>query len=257
MKRLMLPILMYHGLHANGTSRGRFDPVYSVKPGDFERQLDWLCANGYCSVRLDDIAVRGADKRIVISFDDGDISNREIALPLLIERGMVAEFFITTDFIGQPGMLAADDVGALVAAGMGVQSHGRTHRFLEDLDRAALDSELIDSKCRLESLGSTPVDALALPGGRGGEREREAAMLLGYRHVLTSVPGVNRGRRSGDSYERIAVTRELPLEDFAALVQWRGLRPRMARLRYRALALPKRMLGNDRYQKLRAGLLAR
>ena len=37
----------------------------------------------------------------------------EVALPLLQQRGMVAEFFITSDFIGQPGMVSADDVRRL------------------------------------------------------------------------------------------------------------------------------------------------
>ena len=50
----MLPILMYHGLHADADARGRFDPVYSVDPGRFARQLDWLQAQGYRAVLLDE-----------------------------------------------------------------------------------------------------------------------------------------------------------------------------------------------------------
>lgn len=265
-----LPVLMYHGLHANARALG-YDPVYSVRPRDFAQQLDWLCAQGYRTVRFDQFFSASAgtdgpppraakrnplpDKAIVISFDDGDASNRSVALPLLRARRMVAEFCITSDFIGRRGMLSANDVRALARAGMGVQSHGRTHRLLEDLDELTLDSELTLSKHRLEALCERSVSVLALPGGRGGSRERDAALRAGYSRVLTSVPGINRDAFSRDACERIAITRDISMDDFAALVQWRGLRPRMARLRYHALGFPKRVLGNARYERVRARLL--
>src|SRR6185312_13659935 len=187
-----LPVLMYHGLHAGGEDVGRFDPVYSVTPAGFAEQMDWLCANGYRSIRLDAVRNGAHDRCIVISFDDGDVSNVHVALPLLRERGMVAEFFITSDFIGRPGMLTARDVNALARAGMGVQSHGRSHRFLEDLDAEEMYAELRDSKQRLEGASGEPVTAIAFPGGRGAGRERDVALGLGYRHVLGSAPGANR-----------------------------------------------------------------
>jgi peptidoglycan/xylan/chitin deacetylase (PgdA/CDA1 family) len=252
-----LPVLMYHGLHAGEEDAGRFDPVYSVTPARFAEQMDWLCANGYRSVRLDAVGNGAHDRCIVISFDDGDVSNVHVALPLLRQRGMVAEFFITSDFIGQPGMLTARDVNALAQAGMGVQSHGRSHRFLEDLDAEAMYAELRDSKQRLEGASGEPVTAVAFPGGRGAGRERDAALGLGYRHVLGSVPGHNRERRRHECYERIAITRDMQLSDFVALVAWRGWKPRYARARFRLLRVPKRLLGNDRYQRLRARLLTR
>lgn len=251
-----LPVLMYHGLHASDADPGRFDPVYSVSPAEFVRQLDWLRNHGFRSVRLD-APESGADKSIVISFDDGDVSNFTVALPLLRERGMVAEFFITSDFIGQPGMLGIEQIHALADAGMGVQSHGRSHRFLEDLDAEAMYAELRDSKARLEAASGQPVTGIAFPGGRGAGRERDTALRLGFRHVLGSTPGRNRERRPHECYERIAVTRGMPLSDFAALVAWRGWRPRLAQARFRALRIPKKLLGNERYQRLRARLLAR
>lgn len=251
-----LPVLMYHGLHASDSDHGRFDPVYSVTPADFARQLDWLRTNGYRSVRLDDDG-NVDDRPIIISFDDGDVSNLTIALPLLRERGMVAEFFITSDFIGQPGMLTAQDVKTLAQAGMGVQSHGRSHRFLEDLDYETMYAELRDSKGRLEGASGAPVTAIAFPGGRGAGRERDAALGLGFRHVLGSAPGCNRARRPHECYERITITRKLPLREFASLVAWKGWRPRYVQTRFRALRVPKRLLGNERYQRLRARLLAR
>jgi peptidoglycan/xylan/chitin deacetylase (PgdA/CDA1 family) len=247
---------MYHGLHDSEVDAGCFDPVYSVAPSVFAGQLAWLVANGYRTVRLDECGI-STDRRIVLSFDDGDISNLAVALPLLREHGMVAEFFVTSDFVGRPGMLSAGDVRALADAGMGVQSHGRTHRFLEDLEDDALRGELVESKLRLEALSGREVTALAFPGGRGGQREHDAAVRAGYRHVLGSEPGVNRNKCHSERYQRIAVKRDMTMEAFGCMVAWRGLPPRVAQWRHEALAWPKRLLGNERYQRLRARLLAR
>lgn len=252
----VLPVLMYHALNPGADNTDHFDPVYSVTAATFAMQLDWLQAQGYTSVRLDN-AQSSQNKRVLISFDDGDATNLSVALPLLRARQMVAEFFITSDFVGQAGMLAADDVRELADAGMGVQSHGRSHRFLEDLTEDDMFAELRDSKLRLEAIIGRTVTAIAFPGGRGGNRECDAALRAGYRHVLGSRPGPNAGHGAHECYDRIAITRNLALRDFQALVEWRGLRPRLARARFRVLHIPKRLLGNDRYQRLRARLLAR
>lgn len=252
----MLPILMYHGVHANPAQRGCFDTVYSVEPRAFEQQLDWLAAEGYRTVRLRDVSAAMPARPVVITFDDGDISNFDVALPALARRGMVAEFFITTDFIGHEGSLTDENVRALAAAGMGIQSHGSTHRYLADLSAADMETELLYSKRRLEALVGAPVCALALPGGRGGERERSAAQRAGYQYVLNSVPGCNAHWRQGAYLQRLAITRQLPVREFAQMVQWRGMRPQLLRARYGLLVHIKRLLGNRRYERFRSRVLA-
>lgn len=253
----MLPVLMYHGLHASSDDRGRYDPVYSVRPDDFGRQLDWLLEQGYCGVRLDqvDASQRQGKRPVVITFDDGDVSNVEVALPMLLERGMTAEFFITSDFIGQAGMLSAEGVRALSAAGMGVGSHGRSHAFLEDVSPDELYAELHESRQALQGITGQAITSLALPGGRGGERERRVATALGYVDLLGSVPGPNRHRRRGQWYQRLAITRDMNLEQYADYVRWQGPRRMWLQARFHGLALPKRILGNQRYERLRARLL--
>ncbi len=250
----MLPILMYHGLHSDPNSPGRYDSVYSVHPDEFARQLDWLLEHGYDTTLLDRVE-QATSRKVVISFDDGDISNLEVALPLLRERGMCAEILITSGFLGQQGMLAATDVRTLADAGMGIGSHGRSHAFLDDLDDARLVAELLDSRQRLRELSGQCVDAIALPGGRGGARERRIALELGYRYLLGSRPGPNRHLPDGHWWQRIAVTRSLSLSQFGALVGWNGLYPLMTSGRHLALCLPKLVLGNDGYERVRARLL--
>jgi peptidoglycan/xylan/chitin deacetylase (PgdA/CDA1 family) len=248
-----LPVLMYHGLHAGPEARGHFDPVYSVDPVAFDGQLAALQALGYQTVRLRDLGGPGLPARpVVLTFDDGDASDCEVALPLLRARGMVAEFFVVSDRVGRPGWLRADQLQALARAGMGVQSHARSHRYLSDLSASELEEELAESRLRLVELGGEAVDALALPGGRGGAREAQAARAAGYRWVLGSRPALNRlPVAPGGCLDRIAVTRGLSWQRFCDLLLWRGAAPHLARLRYEALRWPKRVLGNALYQRVR------
>lgn len=251
-----LPILMYHGVHASPAARGAFDRVYSVTPQDFDAQLSQLAQNDHRTLRLRELNSVLTPRDVVITFDDGDISNLEIALPRLLERNMRAEFFVSADLVGRPGRLAAADLRTLVAAGMSVQSHALTHRYLDDLSIGELEVELRDSKRRIEDITQVRVTALALPGGRGGRREFELARRVGYEQVLGSEPGCNRPLPSGRCLQRLVVTRNLALSQFTQLVRWQGMRPRALRLRYAALASVKRALGNRRYDALRGRILS-
>lgn len=233
--------LMYHGIHDDASAPGHFDPVYSVTRARFSRQLDWIMA-------------REQPEAFHVTFDDGDISNAITALPMLRERGLRATFFITGGFIDRPGMLRRSDVRALADAGMRIGAHGMSHGFLEDMDLGALHRELRDSKAMLEDIIGREVDSMALPGGRGGARELDAALACGYRDLYGSRPGPDDDSAQPCWRNRIAITRELGDVKFAALANWSGPAARWARLRHGALAVPKRVLGNARYQRLRAVL---
>lgn len=233
--------LMYHGIHDGAASPGHFDPVYSVARARFARQLDW-------------IAAQESRERFHVTFDDGDVSNALVALPMLRERGLRATFFVTGGFIDRSGMLARRDVRALAEAGMHVGAHGMSHGFLEDMDLATLRRELRDSKAVLEDIIGAEVTAMALPGGRGGARELDEALACGYRDLYGSRPGPDDGAALPCWRNRVAVTRQLDDARFVALANWSGPAARWARLRHGALAVPKRVLGNARYQRLRAAL---
>ena len=255
----VLPILMYHGLYADAEGEGVRDPVYSVDPTAFARQLDWLAEHGFRTLRLRDLEGNGEPppRSIVITFDDGDISNAQVALPQLAARDMVAEFFVTADFVGRRDRLSPGDLRHLVASGMGVQSHGYSHSYLDDLREQDLEAELVQSKAWIEAVIEQPVNALALPGGRGGERVRAAALAAGYRWLLGSEPGDNHDVRQGQYLQRLAITRGMSLPAFAELVEWHGMLPRAMQARYQVLARMKRLVGNARYERMRALMLGR
>jgi peptidoglycan/xylan/chitin deacetylase (PgdA/CDA1 family) len=87
-----------------------------------------------------------------------------------------------------------DQVRAMARAGMDVESHGRRHRVLQTLDRAALDDELAGSRRELEAQLGRPVRALAYPVGRrinGDRKIRDALASAGYQIGMSNQSGVN------------------------------------------------------------------
>jgi len=80
-----------------------------------------------------------------IFFDDSNRSDVDIALPALLERGMRATFFVLAGRLDDPAHLDDSDLRRLVAAGMGIGSHGMRHRDWRRLDDAELDDELVTS----------------------------------------------------------------------------------------------------------------
>ncbi|MFJ2028477.1 polysaccharide deacetylase family protein [Streptosporangium sp. NPDC087985] len=109
-------------------------------------------------------AVVGRDD-VRITFDDGNTSDVEIALPRLLERGLTAEFFVLAGLLGEPGRLDADGVRELVAAGMLVGSHGWAHRDWRRLDESQADEEIAGAHRLLTELTGRRVSRVAIPFG--------------------------------------------------------------------------------------------
>jgi peptidoglycan/xylan/chitin deacetylase (PgdA/CDA1 family) len=167
------------------TFHGIGEPERPLDPGEDEV---WLDPGDVDSV-LDSVAER-SDVRV--TFDDGNASDLEHALPALLRRGLVATFFVVVGRLGEPGCLDARGVRALVAAGMAIGCHGMRHRPWRGLDEPALREELVDAKRLLEEIVERPVTAAACPFGSYDRRVLRGLERAGYRRVYTSDGGTTR-----------------------------------------------------------------
>lgn len=123
---------------------------------------------------------------IRLTFDDGNASDAEEVLPMLLERGLTASFFPCAELLGQPGYLTPAQVRELVEAGMTVGSHGAAHRPWRGLTAAELAVELRDARRRLEDVVGRPVVTAACPFGSYDRRVLEELRREGYERVYTS-----------------------------------------------------------------------
>ncbi len=109
MPKPAVTVLMYHHILPQAQA-GRFAGNSIVTYAEaFEKQLDFLCDNGYTTVtpaQVEAFYVDGTplpEKAVLITFDDGYLSNATVAYPLLKKRGMKATVFLVTGHLGDVG----------------------------------------------------------------------------------------------------------------------------------------------------------
>src|SRR6478672_13332779 len=122
----------------------------------------WISVESFHAV-LDSVAGRPS---VRISFDDGNVSDVETALPALAARGLKATFFVLAGRLGHSGSLSRDHVRTLVAEGMRVGTHGMDHRPWVGMDDATRRRELVEARDQLRDVTGSPIDEAALPLGR-------------------------------------------------------------------------------------------
>jgi peptidoglycan/xylan/chitin deacetylase (PgdA/CDA1 family) len=150
------------------------------EPGEHDY---WVGRDPFLAI-LDELRGRN-DVRL--SFDDGNASDAEVALPALLERGMTADFFVVAGRLGVSGNLDAAGVRALLAAGMTVGTHGMKHRSWRRLGDEELRVELVEAREAIaDAAGGATVDAAALPLGQYDRRVLAALRKAGYRIVYSS-----------------------------------------------------------------------
>jgi peptidoglycan/xylan/chitin deacetylase (PgdA/CDA1 family) len=133
-------------------------------------------------------AVAGLDD-VRITFDDGNASDVEIALPRLLERGLTAEFFPLAGLLGEPGRVDAAGVKELVAAGMTIGSHGWAHRDWRRISDATAEQEFTDAHRALAEVAGQPIAHVAVPFGSYDRRVLGYLRAAGVRRVYTSDGG--------------------------------------------------------------------
>jgi peptidoglycan/xylan/chitin deacetylase (PgdA/CDA1 family) len=163
--------ISFHGIGTpDGPEREPGEHRYWVTESAFLRVLDF-CAE---------------QPNVRLSFDDGNASDVEIALPALTERGLTADFFPIADRLDTPGSLGLADLRALTAAGMTVGTHGAAHRPWPQALATDRTRELEDARGRIAEGSGRPVDTAACPFGAYDRTVLRALREAGYRTVFTS-----------------------------------------------------------------------
>jgi peptidoglycan/xylan/chitin deacetylase (PgdA/CDA1 family) len=194
-----LAILGYHKVGPPGPAA--WETWYYVPEPVFADQLSALREGGW--EPIDAAALRGAlggtqtlpDRAALVTFDDGYLSVREHALPVLRRLACPAVLFVPTAFVGGTNEFDRDEepeepmcgwaeLADLSRSGVAVQSHGVTHRAFSELSPDERREELAASKAALEAHLEEPVDLFAYPYGDdadGAADVRRALTETGYR----------------------------------------------------------------------------
>lgn len=135
---------------------------------------------------LDEVARR---PNVLVTFDDGNRSDVEIALPSLRRRGLTAKFFVLADRLDEPGYLTSEQVRELSETGMTVGSHGLHHRSWRTLGSDELRNDLERARSLLEDAAGSRVREVSCPFGEYDRRVLRELRGLGHDRVYTSDGG--------------------------------------------------------------------
>jgi peptidoglycan/xylan/chitin deacetylase (PgdA/CDA1 family) len=178
-----IPILMYHGVHAQcDVAR---PPYYRTvtSPARFEMQMKLLLERGYRTLRLGEMLSRigareadvpgpghglGLGKAVVITFDDALESFATQAYPILERYGYAATVFVPSAYIGRPfvtgeNCMSRGQLRELTRAGVEFGSHTANHPKLYEADVTTIRRELRQSRQEVSDVTGLDVDLFSYP----------------------------------------------------------------------------------------------
>ena len=214
-----VPILMYHVLSAP-PANAPYPELY-VAPPDFRAQVAWLAAHGYRAVTLQRVfdAWRGAAtlpaKPVVLTFDDGYLSDVRTALPALKARHWPGVLNLEVANLKPVWGIRPPGVRKLLAAGWELDAHTLTHPDLTRVDAARLREEVTGSRAAIRKMFHVRVNFFCYPAGRYDADVIAAVQQAGYLGATTTNYGL---ARPGDLYTlaRVRVSGSDGVKGFAA-----------------------------------------
>jgi peptidoglycan/xylan/chitin deacetylase (PgdA/CDA1 family) len=253
MSAARIVFLMYHELELAGRKPCQFEAGYVryVLPLEtFRTQMAWLRNSGWGGLNVTEALRHSGGRNVCITFDDGCETDLIAAAPVLREFGFNATFYLTAGFIGTPGYLNASQVRELDAQGFEIGCHSMTHPYLCDLAEAELKREIVDAKLQIENIVGHSIHHFSCPGGRYNKRTLRMAQHAGFVSVANSRFYANSSSTSAYELGRVAMLRDVSLDEFGAICLGEGLWKK--RLSYQARQGAQTVLGNHTYDQLRA-----
>ncbi len=210
--RAPVPVLMYHVI-APAPPGATFAGLW-VSPAALRAQVTALAKAGFHGVTLDAVLDGWAGKDtlpphpVVLSFDDGYLSQGQEAGAILREQGWPGVLNLALHNLDTPGGLSASRVKTMIGDGWEIDAHSLTHPDLTTLGAAALRREIAGSRTAIQERFGVPVNAFCYPAGRYNATAEAAVRAAGYRAATTVEDGVARASADRYALPRIRVDRD-------------------------------------------------
>lgn len=220
-----VPILLYHSIGEHGrTPTDR----WQVSAADFAGHMAMVSDSGRTPLSASEYAecLQGQrslpEKAVVITLDDGYADYVDIALPILERYRLRSTLFITTSWLGRPGMMSAAAVRDLTGGRTEIGAHSATHPHLDTLVRHAVRTEATVARRVLEELAGHPVTAFAYPHGSHRRGTKTAIAESGYRCAFAVKNALSHVDDDPFAIARFTVTARTPPERVHALLAGSG-----------------------------------
>jgi peptidoglycan/xylan/chitin deacetylase (PgdA/CDA1 family) len=171
MARTQVPILCYHQIRDFRPSDSKRSRDYIVPPALFREQMKMLGDSGYKAVLPDQLIQylktgQGLpEKPVMLSFDDADLSQFDVAKPVLDQYGFKAAFFIMTVVLNKPGYMKREHIRQLSDEGHVIGSHTWDHMNVKKLTEQDWAIQIDKPSRQLSEITGKPVEYFAYPFG--------------------------------------------------------------------------------------------
>jgi peptidoglycan/xylan/chitin deacetylase (PgdA/CDA1 family) len=186
--------------------------------GEYKKTMEQAERNYWVTRELfSEICAFAANRTdVMITVDDGNISDYEIAMPELLKNNLKGYFFIVADRIGKYGYCDAHHIVEMMRNGMSIGLHGMYHRAWPGLSEKELDIELIDARNRIEMIIAKEIVSVSCPFGYYNRKVLKRLSDLNYETVYTS----SRGTSNQNSWlkHRTSVFRSDNMEKLSLLI---------------------------------------
>lgn len=214
-------ILEYHDVAEKPLPRSDLHFPYVLTKERFLDQMHWLYENGYHTSNLDTlIDGKAADREVVLTFDDGHISNYEVAFPTLKKFGYSATFFVVPQLLGKENYINYNQISEMYEHGMEFGSHSLTHPCLVLLTGDEMVREVYTSKEEIERIIDSEVRHFSAPYGFYNRDLVGLTKRAGYKTLVTERPGYFRSKETCFSIlPRFTIKVEVKKDKFIHIVQ--------------------------------------
>jgi len=228
LRRIHVPVLMYHYISNPPADADAIRLDLSVTPNNFEQQMQWLNAKGYTSITPDQLLAaltNGGplpDHPVLITFDDGYIDDYTNALPTLKHFGFVATFFVVTSWIDQglKEYLSWDQAKEMVQDGMSVQNHTVEHKDMRNRDHDWLVYQILGAEESIEAHTGVRPRFFCYPSGDFDDAVLRELRAAGVEAAFTTNDGAYDYSDDVLRLPRVRIHGSTSLETFAQLLTW-------------------------------------
>ncbi|MBU3111036.1 polysaccharide deacetylase family protein [Clostridium lacusfryxellense] len=203
-----IPVLMYHNL----TIASKSSNPLIIPQKTFRAHMSYLKKNGYNTISMDQLnnylknKASLPSKPVVITFDDGYVSNYTLAYPILKANKQKATVFMIAAYIDtNKRFLTSKQIKAMDANGIRIENHTNKHEKLATLTYANQLTTITKTKQVLEKLLGRKVNYIAYPYGSYNSNTIKAAKVAGCTLGLSTEAGLTSRADNVYSVNRIFV----------------------------------------------------
>jgi peptidoglycan/xylan/chitin deacetylase (PgdA/CDA1 family) len=227
LRRLRVPILMYHYVselppHADETRRG-----LTVTPEIFRAQMQYLHDQGYTTISLydlNDALTKGTPlppKSIILTFDDGYRDAYIDVFPTLKQYGFTGTFFIITSRpdANDPAYMTWPQIVEMSNAGMSMEPHTKDHLDLRQRDHDFLIYQMQGSIESLAAYTGRAPRMFAYPVGHYDAAALRVAKELGIWIAVTTANGDTETTSGRLHLPRLRIAGNMSVEALASVLR--------------------------------------